>query len=49
MIMWIIHIICLLFFLPALLFTIPLHLILNAVEKRNKEDKKMEVTKEKKR
>ena len=30
--MWIIHIVCVIFFLPALILTIPLHLILNAVE-----------------
>jgi len=30
--MWIIHIVCIIFFLPALILTIPLHLILNAVE-----------------
>jgi hypothetical protein len=29
--MWIIHIVCLFFFLPALIVTIPLHLILSAV------------------
>ena len=34
--MWIIHIVCVLFFIPALIFTIPLHLILNAVSRREK-------------
>jgi hypothetical protein len=32
---WIIHLIALLFFFPALLVTIPLHLIYNAMKKKN--------------
>jgi hypothetical protein len=36
--MWIIHIICLIFFLPVLIITIPLHLILNASGKSSKKE-----------
>ena len=32
--MWILHIIALIFFVPALFVTIPLHLILTAVSKK---------------
>ena len=35
--MWILHIVCLLFFIPALILTIPLHLILKACSKNKKE------------
>ena len=35
MIMILIHLIAVIFFLPALIITIPLHLILNAVSKNN--------------
>lgn len=34
---WILHIICLLFFIPGLLLTIPLHLIYNAIRKKGRE------------
>ena len=38
--MWIIHIVCVIFFLPALILTIPLHLILNAVKENKQPVKK---------
>lgn len=30
--MWLLHILCLIFFLPGLVFTIPLHLILSQLK-----------------
>ena len=43
--MWFIHIICVIFFLPALVLTIPLHLILSAVS-GNKEKEVVFISKE---
>ena len=36
--MWIIHIVCVIFFIPALIITIPLHLILKACGKSSKKE-----------
>ena len=33
--MWILHIVCLIFFFPLLVITIPLHLIMNNQNKNN--------------